>query len=325
VWLDVPPEHPEAPRLPPAQRAQLAQGREVTWMDTSGEGALRTYVPLPGSRPAALELDEGLQAEHAYVQETLVSTVLASGAIALGGGLLAMLLGLFIVGRPLRRLAEHARRIGAGELSMRLPEGGKDEIAALGREMNRMAEQLEQGTGDGVIGHAQSDRAPRRMRDAPRHLLGGLEDEGERPRRAHFQQAVLAVVDPRIAGQHAQVPAKQRQVVLVVDAANAAEVLGRRLVVEMADECIAAVCRHGCDAAGVQDLRRLLQQAQLRVLRVDFEKLRHRLARSDARLQATATGMRPIRPCHSRGPVSWTLVPCESTATVTGMSLTSNS
>jgi len=144
VWLDVPPEHPEAPRLPPAQRAELSQGREVTWMDKSGEGALRTYVPLPGSRPAALELDEGLQAEHAYVQETLVSTVLASGAIALGGGLLAMLLGLFIVGRPLRRLAEHARRIGAGELSMRLPEGGKDEIAALGREMNRMAEQLEQ-------------------------------------------------------------------------------------------------------------------------------------------------------------------------------------
>jgi len=40
---------------------------------------------------------------------------------------------------------------------------------------------------------------------------------------------------------------------------------------------------------------------------------------------ATATGIFPIFACHSRGPVSWTEVPVESTATVTGMSLTSNS
>ena len=42
-------------------------------------------------------------------------------------------------------------------------------------------------------------------------------------------------------------------------------------------------------------------------------------------LQAVATGILPMRPCHSRGPVWCTLVPLESTATVTGMSRTSNS
>ena len=36
-------------------------------------------------------------------------------------------------------------------------------------------------------------------------------------------------------------------------------------------------------------------------------------------------GMPAMRCCHSAGPVWWTLVPLESTATVTGMSLTSNS
>ena len=41
--------------------------------------------------------------------------------------------------------------------------------------------------------------------------------------------------------------------------------------------------------------------------------------------QATLTGILPIRACHSRGPVVCTLVPWASTATVTGMSLTSNS
>src|SRR5690606_8328022 len=43
------------------------------------------------------------------------------------------------------------------------------------------------------------------------------------------------------------------------------------------------------------------------------------------RLQATATGILPMRACHSLGPVVCTEVPCESTATVTGMSFTSNS
>ena len=40
---------------------------------------------------------------------------------------------------------------------------------------------------------------------------------------------------------------------------------------------------------------------------------------------AATTGILPIRACHSRGPVWCTLVPLASTATVTGMSLTSNS
>ena len=39
--------------------------------------------------------------------------------------------------------------------------------------------------------------------------------------------------------------------------------------------------------------------------------------------QATATGILPILACHSFGPVLCTLVPEESTATVTGMSCTS--
>jgi hypothetical protein len=41
--------------------------------------------------------------------------------------------------------------------------------------------------------------------------------------------------------------------------------------------------------------------------------------------QTVATGILPIFACHSAGPVLWTDVPLESTATVTGMSTTSNS
>ena len=139
----------------------------------------------------------------------------------------------------------------------------------------RLAEGGEQLLRHTVVGHAQADGAARRMRDAARHLLGRLEDEGERPRRAELHQPVLAVVDARIAGQLAQVAAQQREVVLVVDAADAPQVLDRGLVVEMADERVARIGRDRGDAAGVQDLRRLLQQADLRVLGMDFEVLRH--------------------------------------------------
>ena len=40
---------------------------------------------------------------------------------------------------------------------------------------------------------------------------------------------------------------------------------------------------------------------------------------------STTTGIFPMRACHSRGPVSCTDSPVESTATVTGMSCTVNS
>ncbi len=43
------------------------------------------------------------------------------------------------------------------------------------------------------------------------------------------------------------------------------------------------------------------------------------------RRQAASTGIFAIRACHSFGPVSCTETPAESTATVTGMSRTSNS
>ena len=48
-------------------------------------------------------------------------------------------------------------------------------------------------------------------------------------------------------------------------------------------------------------------------------------ADANAELQATATGILPMRACHSFGPVVCTEVPSESTATVTGMSSISNS
>jgi len=76
--------------------------------------------------------------------------------------------------------------------------------------------------------------------------------------------------------------------------------------------CAACFSRRGCGFWGWTS--KICDTSALSVLRAG-----RRLA------QATATGILPIFACHSFGPVLCTLVPSLSTATVTGMSLTSNS
>ena len=154
----------------------------------------------------------------------------------------------------------------------RLGLAGRDQRGG----QQRLAEQRQQLLRHPVVGHAQADRAARRVRHAPRHFLGGFEDEGVRPRRAELQQAVLLVVDARVVGQLATGRGT---------AASGGACRRRR-------GCAAAArprpCRRGgrpahsssrwaprrCRRAS-QDLRRLLQQARLRVVGVDFEVLGH--------------------------------------------------
>src|SRR5471032_1481382 len=113
------------------------------------------------------------------------------------------------------------------------------------------------------------------MAEAARHAAGRLQNKRERSRRGGLEQAELAVVDAGVDADFAQVAAQQGQVVLVVDATDAAQALDSRLIVQMADQRVAGIGRYGDDAAGVDDLRRLLDQARLRIDRVDLEKLAH--------------------------------------------------
>lgn len=67
--------------------------------------------------------------------------VVAGSVLVLGTGLIA----LFVFGPTRKRLQEVERattRLGAGDLSARAPEHGGDEVSALGRSFNRMADEL---------------------------------------------------------------------------------------------------------------------------------------------------------------------------------------
>lgn len=129
----------------PGVRPELLQGiRRGEDVALTRDGRFYTYVPLQVPAPGswALEVSEGLEEQRQYVRSTVLPTLLALCAIVVVCSGLAIGLGYWFVGRPMVRLTEKARRIGAGDLSGPLVLEQHDEIAEFAVEMNAMCDRL---------------------------------------------------------------------------------------------------------------------------------------------------------------------------------------
>jgi two-component system phosphate regulon sensor histidine kinase PhoR len=94
-----------------------------------GRGVVRLAVPLTDVRKA---------------QEDVHGPILAAGLLSVA---VAALLGWLAARGPSRRLQEMARAaagVASGQAGTRVPAWGSDEVAALARSLNRMADQLEE-------------------------------------------------------------------------------------------------------------------------------------------------------------------------------------
>src|SRR6266540_351861 len=136
----------------PVERQRLEEfAREVE----SGGGLRRPSRVLPPERPwegALIRVDGHIAGSVAVlagappfsriVREMGPTIALvASGVLIVGTALIALL----VFGPPRRRLAEvqlATERLGAGDLSARAPERGGDEVMAVARSFNRMADEL---------------------------------------------------------------------------------------------------------------------------------------------------------------------------------------
>jgi two-component system sensor histidine kinase/response regulator len=100
------------------------------------------------------------------------SRTITIAAIGLAGSMLLLaLLGTYMLRgilRPIRRVAEELERWGRGELSGRVSEGGRGEVAMLGRSFNHMADQLERRTTELSDANRRLERAVTQAQEASR-------------------------------------------------------------------------------------------------------------------------------------------------------------
>ncbi len=146
VSLTAPEGNPKRPAVHPDLVRPLLEGRTrtVRWRapgDTND--SLYTYYPIAVPLPErAIEVRESLEPERAYVRHTILrGTITTAVLVSLCSGV-AMVIGVFFVGRPVRRLVDQARRVGQGDLSGRLHLKQRDEIGLLAGEMNSMCDRL---------------------------------------------------------------------------------------------------------------------------------------------------------------------------------------
>ena len=133
--------------ITPEQRAELA-GR----LDPARPGAVQGERVLAAWAP----LDDGtgwgvlvvVPADRAYAGIAAMRRAVLLASLAVLAGVL-LVSGLAARGtiRGLGRIEAAARALGAGDLSVRLPEGRRDEIGAVSRTFNAMAGELQEARG----------------------------------------------------------------------------------------------------------------------------------------------------------------------------------
>jgi two-component system, NtrC family, sensor kinase len=130
--------------LPPAQRAELAGRLDPARAGSvAGRAVVAAWAPLDDGTGWSVLV--AVPAERAYARVIAMRRgVLAASATVLAAMLLVAYLLARGTTRGLARIDAAARALGAGELAVRLPEGGGDEVAQVSRTFNAMAGELQQ-------------------------------------------------------------------------------------------------------------------------------------------------------------------------------------
>lgn len=143
VWLDVPRGDASAPTV--AIDPAKAKGGFLR-VERVLDGDLRDFsyvlVDVDEGRPGAIELSESLAESDQILRSSVESAALAVFALAVLGGVMALGLGAFFVGGPVRRIVDKTRRIGTGDLMGPLDLTSRDELAHVAHEINVMCERL---------------------------------------------------------------------------------------------------------------------------------------------------------------------------------------
>lgn len=143
--------------------------------DHPDQTVLVTRLPVrdQGKLLGAIEIAESLSARDRYISSSIVNTSLATLAMLAVSAGLVLVLGVWLVGRPLDQLAAKAKRVGQGDLSEPLKLRQRDEIGQLAGEVNAMCERLAEANAKSEAETAARIAAIEQLRHADRLITVG--------------------------------------------------------------------------------------------------------------------------------------------------------
>jgi signal transduction histidine kinase len=122
------------------------KGQDVWKLDRArgNHGMMYTYTPVvvDGKVTGEIELSQSLEGEQRFIHVELLHELFMTAVLIVVCGGVSWLLGVRLVGEPVRELASQARRIGAGDLSSHISLRQRDELSLLADEMNAMTDRL---------------------------------------------------------------------------------------------------------------------------------------------------------------------------------------
>jgi len=130
--------------LKPELRTALAQGKAeaVVIDDANGEPVRHSFIPLQDGNPAVLEITRNLQREISFVRASQKAIFVTTFGVVLACSMTALFLGYWLVGRPVQRMRDRARRAGEGDFEGCLKLRQRDEVGELGDEIDEMCARI---------------------------------------------------------------------------------------------------------------------------------------------------------------------------------------
>lgn len=145
VWLDSSSDERFRPQAPSEKMDQNIEREAYTinYRTSNGTSMLYTYVTMNvGKRRGALELAEPLSGIDDFVRNSIYRKLVLMGSVVAGVLGVTLLLGIWLVGWPLKKLTDKAHRVGTGDLSGPIELRGRDELSVLAGTLNQMCDQL---------------------------------------------------------------------------------------------------------------------------------------------------------------------------------------
>lgn len=135
--------------LPPDQRQQARDGRQVVFIDHRANPPMivafdHLSVGKEAGVPLGVAMSRAMHGEANFVRENLRAFLLHAGFTVLVGLAVAVILGARLISVPLNRIVAKARLVGQGDFKVRFRAGDESsaEMAMLSTELDAMVQRL---------------------------------------------------------------------------------------------------------------------------------------------------------------------------------------